>query len=128
MDILNDELDDENYTERELDGLNTWIQLTHDQLPDWPFRFYFVKLKSGSAEARALFEDPKAVLLSGAGSLRPLAEQDDAVNDQTRVNTIIFGHDRTLKLRLILAKAAVDSQDNSVSMSSHKAVSMPSDS
>ena len=128
MTILNSELDDENYTARELDGLNTWIPLTHDLLTDWPFRFYFVKLKSGSQEAKTLFEDPKATLLEGAGSLAALAAQDDALNGDTRVTTTIFGHDRTLKLRLIIGVAAVDSTDHSVSMSSYKSVSLPTDS
>jgi hypothetical protein len=121
-------LDDENYTERELDGLNTWIPLTHGKLPDWPFRLYFVKLKSGSPEADELFKDPKEVLLRGFESLRPLAEQDDALNEDTKVTTIIFGHDRTLKLRLILSMVAVDQTDHSASMSSYKSVSLPSDS
>jgi hypothetical protein len=126
--ILNGELDDSNYTEQELDNLNHWIPLTHGQLPDWPFRLYFVKLKSGSDEARELFEDPKAAMLEGAGALPALAEQDDALNGDTKVTTTIFGHDRTLKLRLILAVAAVDTTDHSVSMTSYKSVSLPSDS
>lgn len=120
-------LDDDEYTEEELDGLNTWIPLTHDLLPDWPFRFYFAKLKSGSPESNELTLDPKKALLEGAESLAPLAELDAAINEETQITTTILGHDRSLKLRLRLAIAAVDSQDNSVSMTSHKAVSLPPD-
>jgi hypothetical protein len=124
---MNGELDDSNYTERELDGLNTWIPLTHDQLPDWPFRFYYAKLKSGSAESNELTLDPKKTLREGAGSLPPLAELDGAINEETRITTTIFGHDRSLKLRLRITMVAVDSQDNSVSMTSYKATSLPPD-
>jgi hypothetical protein len=120
-------LDDDQYTEEELDELNTWIPLTHDKLPTWPFRFYFVKLKSGSPESNALIMDPKRTLLEGAGSLAALAELDDAINEQTHVTTTIFGHDRSLNLRLRTTVAAVDSQDNSVSMTSYKAVDLPPD-
>jgi hypothetical protein len=120
-------LDDDEYTEQELDGLNTWIRLTNDQLPDWPFRFYFAKLKSGSPESNELILDPKTALLEGAESLAPLAELDETINAETQITTTIFGHDRSLKLRLRIAVAAVDSQDNSVSMTSHKVVSLPPD-
>jgi hypothetical protein len=120
-------LDDDQYTEEELDELNTWLPLAHDKLPTWPFRFYFVKLKSGSPESNQLIMDPKRTLLEGAGSLRPLAELDDAINSETRITTTIFGHDRSLNLRLRVTVAAVDAQDNSVSMTSYKAVELSSD-
>jgi hypothetical protein len=118
-------LDDDQYTEEELDGLNTWIPLANDQLPSWPIRFYFAKLKSGSPESDELILDPKNALLEGAGSLAPLA--DEAINADTQITTTIFRHDRSLKLRLRITVAAVDSQDNSVSMTSHKVVDLPPD-
>jgi hypothetical protein len=114
-------LGDEHYTDRELDGLNTWIPLTDDRLPDDNFMFYYAKFKSGSPELTELFLDPKAVLLDGFGSLPALRTQNDWINEDTRINTTIFRHDRSLKLRFLITIAAVDQQDNSVSMTSHKA-------
>lgn len=118
-------LDDDQYTDEELDELNTWLPLAHDKLPGWPFRFYFAKMKSGSPESNELLLDPKKALLEGAGSLAPLT--DEAINSETQITTTIFRHDRSLNLRLRVAIAAVDSQDNSVSMTSHKVVDLPPD-
>jgi hypothetical protein len=116
---------DEEYTEDELAELNTWIPWTHDLLPDWPFKFYFAKLKSGSAELDELIKDPKAVLQHGYESLPALSEQNSAIGDDTRVTTTIFGHHRTLKARLVYMVVAVDSQDSSASMTGHKASASP---
>ena len=57
-------LDDSEYTERELDGLNEWFQLQDDLLPEEPFTFHIIKLKSGSPELVELVMDP---LLDAAG-------------------------------------------------------------
>lgn len=108
--------DDGLYTEEELAGMNEWHELTHPLLPSEPFRFYFTKLRSGSPEAEELFMDPKGALRGSLDSLGTL----EGVNDETRITTTIFGHDRTLRLRMILAVAAFDSTDNSVSLTSHK--------
>jgi hypothetical protein len=113
-------LNDDEYTEEELDGLNTWFQLTHEKLPQEPFTFYFAKLKSGSEETKELFADPKAVLRSGHEALPALSEQNALIGEDTLVTTTIFGHDRTLKARLVYVMVAVDGQDNSASMTSHK--------
>ena len=116
---------DEEYTDEELDGLNTWIPLTHDLLPEWPFKFYFAKLKSGSAELDELMKDPQAVLRGGHELLPPLSEQNELVGLDTKVTTTIFAHDRTLKARMVYTVVAVDAQDNSASMTTHKAASLP---
>lgn len=118
-------LDDDQYTEEELDELNTWLPLVHDKLPNWPFRFYFAKLKSGSPESNELNLDPRKVLLEGTGSLAALT--DEAITSETQITTTIFRHDRSLNLRLRVAIVAVDSQDNSVSMTSHKVVDLRRD-
>jgi len=119
-------LGDEDYTDGELAELNTWIPLTNDLLPDWPFRFYVAKLKSGSAELDELIKDPRAVLKNGHASLPALSRQNDLIGDATKVTTTIFGHDRTLKARLVYMVVAVDAQDNSASMTSYKAALPPS--
>jgi hypothetical protein len=116
---------DEDYTDQELEGLNTWIPLTHDLLPEWPFKFYFAKLKSGSPELDELMKDPQAVLRGGHESLPPLSEQNELVGVDTKVTTTIFAHDRTLKARMVYTVVAVDAQDNSASMTTHKAASLP---
>lgn len=112
---------DEDYTEEELAGLNTWIPLTNDLLPEWPFKFYFAKLKSSSPELDALIKDPKAVLQDGYESLHALSEQNELVAGLSTVTTTIFRHDRTLNARLVYMLVAVDAQDSSASMSSYKA-------
>lgn len=110
-------LGDNEYTEEELDGLNTWFQLEHEKLPTSPFKFYFIKLKSGSDEAVELFMDPNRTLRGIGSSLEALP----GVTEQSRVTTTIIGHERTLKARMMYAVAAVDAQDDSVSITSHKA-------
>ena len=112
---------DEDYTEEELAGLNTWIPWTNDLLPDWPFTFYFAKLKSGSPELNELIADPKAVLQGGYESLPALSERNELIADLTKVTTTIFGHERGLKARMAYAVVAIDAQDNSASMTTYKA-------
>jgi hypothetical protein len=111
--------EENDYTEEELEGMNEWHRLEHPNLPDGPFRFYFTKLKSGSPEADELFMDPISAL---TGTL-----QLEGVNSETSITTTIFGHDRTLKLRMIIPIVAHDTQDNSVSMTSHKVITPPAD-
>jgi hypothetical protein len=48
------------------------------------------------------------------------------VKTTTPITTTIFGHERTLNLRLRVVVAAVD--DESVSLSSHKVVTPPGES
>jgi hypothetical protein len=118
-------LGDEEYTEHELAELNTWIPWTNDLLPDWPFKFYFAKLKSDSPELNELIKDPKGVLENGYESLPALKEQNGFIGGDTRVTTTIFGHDRTLKARMAYTVVAVDVQDGSASMTTYKASSLP---
>jgi len=112
-------LNENEYTEEELDGINTWFQLEHEKLPSSPFTFFFAKFISGSDELTELILDPLRTISGGgpAGDNLKLVN----VNAETRINTTIFGHERTLKARLMYAMAAVDSQDNSVSLTTHKA-------
>src|SRR5215210_4832839 len=108
---------DENlYSPEELAGINEWHLLEHPNLPAEPFKFYFAKLKSGSPEAEELFMDPRRALLGSVDGFAAL----EGADSESRITTTIFGHDRTLRLRMILAVAAVDSTDNSISLTSHK--------
>lgn len=112
-------LSDDEYTERELDGLNTWFRLEHEKLPDWPFTFYFAKFKSGSDELTELVMDPLNSLSGGGPAGEAL--QLPGVKPETKITTTLFGHERTLKARMMYAVAAVDDQDGSVSLTGHKA-------
>ena len=109
-------LDDSEYTEQELDGLNEWFQVSHQLLPEEPFTFHFIKLKSDSPELVDLIMEPLETLL-GSRSLPALP----GVTEESHITTTLFRHDRSLKARLMYFKAAVDSQDGSVSMTGHKA-------
>jgi hypothetical protein len=104
------------YSEEELAGMNEWHELTHENLTSGPFRFYFTKLRSGSDEAEELFMDPLAAMRGGVEGLTALP----GVKAGSKVTTTIFGHDRTLRLRMIVAVAAVDASDGSVSLTSYK--------
>jgi hypothetical protein len=114
-------LGDEHYSGQELDELNTWIPLIERRLPDDTFKFYYAKFKSDSPESNELFMDPLAVLINGFESLPALRDLNDCINDESRITTTIFRHDRTLRLRFLITIAAVDEQDNSVSITSYKA-------
>lgn len=109
-------LDDSHYTDQELAGLNEWIQIENDRLPQDPFTFWFIKLKSSSQELIDLVMEPRQTLL-GSRSLPALP----GMTETSRITTTLFRHDRGLKARLMYFKAAVDSQDGSVSMTGHKA-------
>lgn len=119
---------DEEYTDEELAEENTWIPLTNDLLPDWPFKFYFAKLQSSSDELKELIADPKEVLQNGYGELPALSAQNNLIGPATKVTTTIFSHDRTLKARLVYMVVAVDAQDKSASMTSYKASQRQEDS
>ena len=56
-------LDDSHYTARELDHLNEWFQLHDDLLPEEPFTFHIIKLKSDTPELVDLVMDPLESLL-----------------------------------------------------------------
>ncbi len=114
-------LDDSEYTARELDGLNEWFQLQHDLLPEEPFTFHIIKLKSGSPELVELVMDPLGSL-TGNGSLPPLP----GVNGESQITTTLLRHDRGLGARLMYFQAVVDDTDNSVSLTGHKAKDRPS--
>ena len=112
--------DESDYTEEELDGENEWFQLQHERLPEDPFKFYFIKLRSGERELEDLIMEPLETL-RGERSLPSL----EGVTIDSHITTTLFRHDRTLKARLMYIQVAVDSQDNSVSMTGHKAKDKP---
>jgi hypothetical protein len=112
------------YTPEELDGMNQWWPLAHEKLTSGKIKFYFAKFKSGSPESDALIMDPRKAL-TGENEEFP-ALKLDGVKSTTPITTTIFGHERTLNLRLRVVVAAVD--DESVSLSSHKVVTPPGES
>ena len=114
-------LDDSEYTAGELASLNEWFQLHDDLLPEEPFTFHIIKLKSGSPELIEFVMDPLGSML-GNKTLPALP----GVTDQSQITTTIFRHDRSLKARLMYFQAVVDSTDNSVNLTGHKAKDQPS--
>ena len=78
-------LDDSEYTARELDGLNEWFQLHDDLLPEEPFTFHIIKLKSGSPELVELVMDPLGALL-GNGHYPALP----GVTEESQITTTII--------------------------------------
>ncbi|HEX5578858.1 MAG TPA: hypothetical protein VFY43_04250 [Candidatus Limnocylindria bacterium] len=112
-------LDDSYYTDEELDGLNTWFQLVHEKLPSDPFKWYFAKVKSGSPEIQRLITEPRVALTEGAESLAPLEEM--GIDKTTTITTTIFAHHRGLNARLAYFMVAVDSTNNSASITTYKA-------
>ena len=114
-------LDDSNYTPRELERLNEWFQIHDDLLPEEPFTFHFIKLKSDSPELVDLVMEPLETLM-GERSIGGLP----GVTGDSHITTTIFRHDRSLKARLMYFSATVDSTDNSVSLTGHKAKDKPS--
>jgi hypothetical protein len=113
-------LDDSEYTERELDGLNEWFQLQHPLLPEEPFTFHIIKVKSGSPELVELVMDPLTTL-QGEGSLPALP----GVTGESQITTTLMRHDRGLGARLMYFQAVVDDTDNSVAITGHKAKDRP---
>lgn len=113
--------DESEYTELELAGLNQWHQIHHELLPEEPFKFHFMKLQSGSDQLLELIQDPLETLL-GRRSLPGL----EGVTDESRITTTLHRHDRTLLARLMYFSATVDTEDNSVTLTGHKAKSKPS--
>ena len=48
------------------------------------------------------------------------------MTEESQITTTIFRHDRGLKARLMYFQAVVDSTDNSVNLTGHKAKDQPS--
>ena len=48
------------------------------------------------------------------------------MTEESHITTTIFRHDRSLKARLMYFQAVVDSTDNSVNLTGHKAKDQPS--
>ena len=110
--------DEGEYTPEELDGMNQWWPLLDAKLTSGPIKFYYAKFKSGSPESNALLMDPRSALTDEQSPLKL-----EGVTETMPITTAIFGHERTLNLRLRLVIAAVD--DESVSLSSHKVTTPP---
>jgi hypothetical protein len=106
------------YTPAELDGMNHWWPLGGEKLTSGPIKFYYAKFKSDSTESNLLIMDPRSALTDPQSPLKL-----EGVNANTPITTTIFGHERTLKLRLRLVVAAVD--DESVSLTSYKVTTPP---
>ena len=114
-------LDDSEYTAGELASLNEWFQLHDDLLPEEPFTFHIIKLKSGSPELIEFVMDPLNSMI-GNGSLPPVP----GVTEESQITTTLLRHDRGLGARLMYFQAVVDSTDNSVAVTGHKANNRPS--
>ena len=114
-------LDDSHYTARELERLNEWFQLHDDLLPEEPFTFHIIKLKSDSPELVDLVMEPLQALL-GQRSIPGLP----GVTEESHITTTLMRHDRGLGARLMYFQAVVDSTDNSVAITGHKAKDQPS--
>lgn len=115
-----DHEDNDLYADQDPESFNQWFPLEHEHLAGAPFKFYFLKLKSGSPEAIELFMDPRSAL-RGLESLPAL----EGVDEATRITTTIVGHERTLKVRIMYMMASKDQQDNSVAIMSNKEVPPP---
>ena len=114
--------DEGDYTPEELDGMNQWWPLEHEKLTSGHIKFYFAKFKSGSPESNELIMDPRRALTGGLGEDFPAL---NGVGANTRITTTVIGHERTLNLRLRVVVAAVDPDDDSASLTSHKVTTPP---
>ena len=99
-----------------------WFQLEHSELANLPFRLYFTKFASGTPESTEFILDPGNALRGGAQNVgtQGIAKLPLDLRPDARITTAIVGHERTLKLRAILALVTVDDQDGSVHITSHK--------
>ena len=115
--------DEQDYSDLNPDSFGKWFRLDDPELANLPFRFYFTKFASGSDESREFFLDPGNALRGGAQNIgtHGIAPLDEPIAENTPITTTILGHERTLKLRAILALVTVDDQDGgSVHITSHK--------
>ena len=94
--------DESKYTELELAGLNEWHQLHNDLLPEDPFKFHFMKLRSGSQELRDLIMDPLETLL-GRRALPAL----EGVTEESRITTTLLHAMKSREKRFGLATLCI---------------------
>jgi hypothetical protein len=112
------DMDQDPYADEDPESFNEWFPLEHEHLATLPFKLWFCKLKSNEREINELMMDPLSALLGKTEGL--LLKPLPGVAENSRVTTTLFGHERTLRLRAILAIASVDEQDSSVSIMTNK--------
>lgn len=105
------------YADLNPESFGKWFRLDHPELANLPFTFFFTKFASGTRESTEFFLDPSSAL---RGDVQGIAKLEKDVAEDARITTTIVAHERTLKLRAILALVAVDDQDGSVHITSHK--------
>jgi hypothetical protein len=107
---------DDPYANDDPASFNTWFPLEHQHLDTLPFKVYFCKLKSNSAEVQEMLMDPRNAMRGALETLAPIP----GVDEETKVTTTLVRHDRTMRFRAVLFVATYDEQDNSLSLTSHK--------
>lgn len=107
---------DDPYAGHDPDSWNHWYPLEHDQLAESPFSIYFMKLQSGSDELDAFIREPRSALRGDVENLGALP----GVTEDSVITTTIAHHDRGLNLSAMYAVAVVDSQDDSVAVTTFK--------
>jgi hypothetical protein len=109
--------DQDPYAGEDPESFNQWFPIEHDFLNTSPFKFYWCKLKSGSPEIVELVMDPISTLRGKEElAIGPLP----GVEPDSLVTTTLFGHEKSLRYKAIWAVAAVDEEERTVSISSHK--------
>jgi hypothetical protein len=108
---------DDPYANDDPASFNEWFPLTGDYLNLLPFQLFYCKLKSNSPQATELLFDPLKTLRGNTEALPALPVELD---DDSKVTTTLVQHNRTMRFRAILFVATYDSQDKSVSLTSHK--------
>jgi hypothetical protein len=108
---------DVDYSPHHDEDFNVWTEIgalhpeEQHRLADDPSRMYIIKVKSSSPEAEQLIHQPLAFLLE---------HSIPDVNEESRVTTTVFHHERGLNYRIIRAKATVEGGTGDVSMTLDK--------
>ena len=105
------------YADEPPESFNNWFPIEHEFLTTSPFKFYWCKLKSDSNEIKELVMDPIPAL---RGKEELALGGLPGVQDDFRVTTTLFDHERSLRFKAIWAVASVNEQEKTVSLSTNK--------
>lgn len=98
-----------------------WELVEPDAFADAPFRLYVNHFQSSSPRAEAFLHDPRR-FLSGADmeDFGLTGEAIDGVGAETRIQTWVTNHHKTLQHMVLYATATVSLEDDVVSLTLYK--------
>jgi hypothetical protein len=99
-----------------------WVQVKPDAFADAPFEMWVNNFKSSEPRTEAFLHDPRAFLtgqvMEDYGGVK--GEPIEGVTSETRIQTWITNHHKTLEHMVLYASAIRSTEENTVSLTLYK--------